>query len=46
MDVFIRPTKNCRSKVGLAIADAAALKRGELVYDDETGHWCVDTDRQ
>jgi integrase/recombinase XerD len=32
--------------LGLAIADAASLKRSELVYDDDTGFWCVDTDRQ
>lgn len=32
--------------LGLAIADAVSLKRRELVYDDETGQWCVDTDRQ
>ena len=31
---------------GLSIADAVALKRNELVFDDETGFWCVDTDRQ
>lgn len=32
--------------LGLSIADAVALKRNELTYDDETGFWCVDTDRQ
>jgi len=32
--------------LGLAIADAASLKRSELVYDEDTGFWCVDTDRQ
>lgn len=32
--------------LGLAIADAVSLKRSELVYDDDTGFWCVDTDRQ
>jgi integrase len=32
--------------LGLAIADAAGLKRSELVYDDDAGFWCVDTDRQ
>jgi integrase/recombinase XerD len=32
--------------LGLSIADAVGLKRNELVFDDETGHWCVDTDRQ
>ena len=32
--------------LGLAIADAVSLKRNELVYDDDTGFWCVDTDRQ
>jgi integrase/recombinase XerD len=32
--------------LGLAIADTASLKRSELVYDDDTGFWCVDTDRQ
>jgi len=32
--------------LGLAIADSASLKRSELVYDDDTGFWCVDTDRQ
>lgn len=31
---------------GLAISDALSLKRSEMVYDSETGHWCVDTDRQ
>jgi len=28
--------------IGLAIADAASLKRSELVYDDDTGFWCVE----
>ena len=32
--------------LGLAIADAVSLKRNELVYDEDTGFWCVDTDRQ
>jgi integrase len=32
--------------LGLAIGDAVSLKRRELVYDDETNHWCVDTDRK
>lgn len=32
--------------LGLAIADAVGLKRSELVYDEDTGFWCVDTDRQ
>ncbi len=32
--------------LGLAIADAVSLKRNELVYDEETGFWCVNTDRQ
>lgn len=32
--------------LGLSIADAVALKRNELVFDEETGYWCVDTDRQ
>jgi len=32
--------------LGLAIADAVSLKRSELVYDEDTGFWCVDTDRQ
>jgi len=27
--------------LGLAIADAASLKRSELVYDEDTGFWCV-----
>jgi len=32
--------------LGFAIADAVSLKRRQLVYDQETDHWCVDTDRQ
>jgi integrase len=32
--------------LGLAIADTVSLKRSELIYDEDTGFWCVDTDRQ
>jgi hypothetical protein len=32
--------------LGLAIADAVSLKRSELIDDEDTGFWCVDTDRQ